>query len=94
MNLEQSLTQHYAQGSLQQAIFNALLASGKDVSRLEQADLAPVDEFHIGSRRATTTLPNNSESSAVCTCWISVVVLVALPAISPTTMVAGLWVLT
>jgi hypothetical protein len=53
MNLEQSLTQHYAHGSLQQAIFNALLAAGKDVSRLELADLAPVDEFHIGSRRAT-----------------------------------------
>jgi ubiquinone/menaquinone biosynthesis C-methylase UbiE len=53
MNLEQSLTQHYAHGSLQHAIFNALLAAGKDVSRLELADLAPVDEFHIGSRRAT-----------------------------------------
>jgi hypothetical protein len=46
MNLEQSLAQHYTHGALQEAIFNALLASGKKVSRLEQADLAPVDEFH------------------------------------------------
>jgi ubiquinone/menaquinone biosynthesis C-methylase UbiE len=53
MELEQSVAQHYTHGSLEQAIFNALAASGKDLDRLTCADLAPVDEFHIGGRQAT-----------------------------------------
>lgn len=50
MEPEQSVAQHYTHGSLEQAILDALAASGKD---LAPADLAPVDELHIGGRQAT-----------------------------------------
>lgn len=53
MELERSVARHYAHGSLEQAILGALAASGKDPARLAPADLAPVDEFHIGGRQAT-----------------------------------------
>lgn len=53
MELEQDILQHYAHGSLEETILAALAASGKDVDHLVPADLAPVDEFHIGGRQAT-----------------------------------------
>ena len=53
MNLEQTVAAHYAHGSLEQAILEALAAAGRDVNRLSAADLAPVDEFHVGGRPAT-----------------------------------------
>lgn len=53
MDLEQTVARHYAHGSLEQAILEALAAAGKDVNRLSPADLAPVDEFHVGGRPAT-----------------------------------------
>jgi hypothetical protein len=53
MELEQSVTQHYAHGTLEETILSALAASGKDLDHLASADLAPVDEFHIGGRQAT-----------------------------------------
>lgn len=53
MGVEGFVARHYAHGSLEQAIFGALSASGKDVNHLVAADLAPVDEFHIGGRQAT-----------------------------------------
>ncbi|MGA9867041.1 MAG: class I SAM-dependent methyltransferase [Acetobacteraceae bacterium] len=56
MDTEQSVARHYAHGELQQAILDALSASGKDPNHLVLADLAPVDEFHIGGRQATADL--------------------------------------
>ncbi len=53
MEREQSVAQHYTHGSLEQAIRDALAASGKDLAQLLPADLAPVDELHIGGRQAT-----------------------------------------
>jgi len=53
MEIEQAVARHYAHGSLGQAIWDALAAAGKDLNRLSPADLAPVDEFHIGGRPAT-----------------------------------------
>ena len=53
MELEQAVARHYAHGSLEEAILNALAAAGKDVNRLTPKDLAPVDEFHVGGRLAT-----------------------------------------
>jgi SAM-dependent methyltransferase len=50
------IDRHYAHGALEQAIFSALAASGKDLSALSADDLAPVDEFHIGGRQATSDL--------------------------------------
>jgi len=56
MTLEQSVAQHYTHGSLERTILEALTAAGKDRDRLTPADLAPVDEFHIGGRQATADL--------------------------------------
>ena len=53
MEIEQAVARHYAHGSLEEMILNALAAAGKDVSRLTPKDLAPVDEFHVGGRPAT-----------------------------------------
>ena len=56
MDLERSVTRHYTHGALERAILDALAAMGKDPARLTPADLAPVDEFHIGGRQATIDL--------------------------------------
>ena len=62
MALEQSVARHYTHGSLERAILGALAASGKDPDRLAPADLAPVDEFHIGGRQATIDLADQLEA--------------------------------
>jgi ubiquinone/menaquinone biosynthesis C-methylase UbiE len=51
--IEERVAAHYAQGALEQTIMQALAAAGADPDRLTPADLAPVDEFHIGGRQAT-----------------------------------------
>ena len=56
MALDQDVTKHYAHGALETAILDALAAAGKNCDRLTTADLAPVDEFHIGGREATRDL--------------------------------------
>ena len=53
MELEQAVAGHYAHGSLEEAIMDALAAAGKDLQHLTIKDLAPVDEFHVGGRPAT-----------------------------------------
>lgn len=54
--IEDDVAAHYAREGLEAAILMALQATGRDPDRLEPADLAPVDEFHIGGRRATIDL--------------------------------------
>jgi len=56
MSLEQSVSQHYTHGSLETALLDALKRAGKDLDTLTYADLAVVDEFHIGGRPATRAL--------------------------------------
>ncbi|HXT07501.1 MAG TPA: class I SAM-dependent methyltransferase [Roseiarcus sp.] len=56
MEIETRVEQNYDRGLLEQTILNALVAAGKDPDRLTAADLAPVDEFHIGGREATVDL--------------------------------------
>lgn len=53
MNMDQLVSRHYSNGSLEKAILDALTAAGKDLKNLTHVDLAPVDEFHIGGRQAT-----------------------------------------
>jgi len=53
MSTETTVERHYTHGSLEAAIREALGAAGKDLTKLAPADLAPVDEFHIGGRQAT-----------------------------------------
>jgi ubiquinone/menaquinone biosynthesis C-methylase UbiE len=54
MEVEQAVARHYAHGSLEETILNALAVAGKDVNHLKPKDLAPVDEFHVGGRQATS----------------------------------------
>ncbi len=56
MELEKRVEQTYDHGSLEQTIVGALVAAGKNPDKLNAADLAPVDEFHIGGREATIDL--------------------------------------
>jgi SAM-dependent methyltransferase len=56
MDLDQNIARHYAHGALEAAILDALAAAGKNPGTLTPADLAPVDEFHIGGRQATKDL--------------------------------------
>jgi ubiquinone/menaquinone biosynthesis C-methylase UbiE len=55
-DVERQVAGHYSNSDLEQAILDALIASGKDIMRLTPADLAPVDEFHTAGRRATIEL--------------------------------------
>lgn len=56
MDREQEAAQSDRRSPLEQAILDALVASGKDIDRLSSADLASVDEFHLGARAATAGL--------------------------------------
>lgn len=47
---------HYTVRELEEVILAALTQMGKDVDALVPADLAPVDEFHIRGREATSEL--------------------------------------
>lgn len=53
---DKSISDHYRHGELLPAIKAALVKPGKSIDRLTPADLAPVDEFHIGERLATENL--------------------------------------
>jgi ubiquinone/menaquinone biosynthesis C-methylase UbiE len=56
---EEGVAKHYTKAGLEQAITSALVAAGKDIMRLRPADLAPVDEFHVGGREATADLASH-----------------------------------
>ena len=51
--LERSVAEHYDNAGLLDRIVEALKASGADPDNLGPDDLAPVEEFHIGGRKAT-----------------------------------------
>lgn len=53
MSNDKTVSNHYAHGSLLNAIQAAIAKLGKTVDRVTIEDLAPVDEFHIGGRLAT-----------------------------------------
>ena len=53
MHSEDKIARHYTHGSLLPAILDALRAAGINPEHPSSDDLAPVDEFHIGSRAAT-----------------------------------------
>ena len=52
----QAVADHYRTGTLAETILGALKAAGKNVDHLTVDDLAAVDEFHTGGRKATTRL--------------------------------------
>ncbi|MHC4077982.1 MAG: class I SAM-dependent methyltransferase [Planctomycetota bacterium] len=53
LNLNRKVAHHYARGDLLEVLLQGLAKAGLDTDRLSPRDLAPVDEFHIGGRRAT-----------------------------------------
>lgn len=53
---EQAVAEHYSHGELEREILHALTTVGADPEHLDPEQLAPVDEFHIGGRRATVAL--------------------------------------
>jgi SAM-dependent methyltransferase len=64
MTVDRSITQHYAHGDLENSILEALAVMGKNLEKLTIEDLAPVDEFHIGGRRATAEFLGQLELKA------------------------------
>lgn len=61
MSAEAKVAKHYGKGGLEQRILDALRQSGLDPGRLTAADLAPVDEFHVGGLEATKELAAQME---------------------------------
>jgi len=55
---------HYASTALFDRIVSAAGDAGLDVDNLTAADLAPVDEFHIGGRAATQSLMEHADIGA------------------------------
>jgi hypothetical protein len=47
------VSRHYTHGKLIDAISGGIVALGKTIDTVSVDDLAPVDEFHIGGRRAS-----------------------------------------
>lgn len=61
---ERAVAEHYGGGDLRERIFDAIRRAGLDADRLEPADLAPVDEFHMGGRMATADIVARAGLSA------------------------------
>jgi SAM-dependent methyltransferase len=53
MPVQADVSRHYTQGSLIETIRAGIGALGKTTGTISVDDLAPVDEFHIGGRRAS-----------------------------------------
>jgi len=53
MSNHERVTEHYAHGDLLGAITSGITQLGKTLDTVTIEDLAPVDEFHIGGRRAS-----------------------------------------
>lgn len=56
METEQQVARHYGRSGIEQAILEALRASGKDIDHLAPGDLSGADEFHLGWQAATAEL--------------------------------------
>lgn len=56
MSVETQVSDHYTHGNLLDAIDAALAKAGKNPAKPSLQDLAPVDEFHVRGREATTEL--------------------------------------
>ncbi len=59
-----SVAAHYVRQDLEAAILSALTEAGVDLDRCKAEDLAPLDEFHIGGRRATLKLASQLDLDA------------------------------
>jgi hypothetical protein len=53
MSAQANVSRHYTHGGLTEAIRDGLASLGKAPGTITVDDLAPVDEFHIGGRKAS-----------------------------------------
>jgi len=63
MSNHERVTEHYAHGDLLGAITSGITQLGKTLDTVTIEDLAPVDEFHIGGRRASEDFLDQLELS-------------------------------
>ena len=61
MSTEAKVAGHYGRGRLEETILAAVIREGKDPEKLTAADLAPVDEFHVGGLESTEELAKQME---------------------------------
>jgi hypothetical protein len=74
MEIDRRIVEQYAyrvpNETLEDAILLAIVEAGKDRDRPTLEDLAPLDEFHIGGRRATAELATQMDLRSECICWM------------------------
>jgi ubiquinone/menaquinone biosynthesis C-methylase UbiE len=56
MNVEEQVASYYSQGGLEEKILQALARAGKNPDQLSIADLALLDNFHVGGYESTEAL--------------------------------------
>lgn len=61
MSTEATVAAHYGRNRLEESILAAVVREGKDPEKLAAADLAAVDEFHVGGLEATQELAARME---------------------------------
>ena len=61
MSTEATVAAHYGRSKLEESILAAVVREGKDPEKLTAADLAAVDEFHVGGLEATQELAAQME---------------------------------
>ncbi|HET9318681.1 MAG TPA: class I SAM-dependent methyltransferase [Bryobacteraceae bacterium] len=61
MSTEATVAAHYGRNKLEESILTAVVREGKDPEKLAAADLAAVDEFHVGGLEATQELAAQME---------------------------------
>lgn len=61
MSTEATVAAHYGRAQLEQRILAAVVREGKDPEKLAAADLAVVDEFHVGGLEATQELATHMD---------------------------------
>ena len=64
MSTEAKVAGHYGRGQLEEVILAAVVREGKDPEKLTAADLAAVDEFHVGGLEMTQELAKHMELRA------------------------------
>jgi SAM-dependent methyltransferase len=64
MSTEAKVAEHYGRRQLEEAILAAVAREGKDPEKLTAADLAAVDEFHVGGLEMTQELAKHMELRA------------------------------
>src|SRR6267143_2137915 len=64
MSTDAAVAGHYGRGRLEESILAAVAREGRDPEKLAAADLAAVDEFHVGGIEATQELARHMDLRA------------------------------